>query len=134
MATALLFGSGEGPAAQTLRPLSALLGVRLRLVSEEEQGETIGFLCALEGFPRAQGAAAERFTDEMLVLHALSDTQLDSLLRALRDQHISLPLKAVVTEENASWTALHLHEELAREHRAMQRAKHPHPPRRRKKR
>lgn len=134
MATALLFNSENTPAAQALPPLLSRLGIRARTVAPEEQGETIGSLCTADEKPAASPAAQGSFSDTMLVLHALSSVQLDSLLRAMREAGISIPLKAVVTEENATWTALRLHEELAREHRAMHGEKRQHPPRKHRKR
>ena len=50
---------------------------------------------------------------------ALRATQLDALLTDLRRSRVLIPLKAVVTEDNAAWSSIKLHDELFREHEAM---------------
>lgn len=59
------------------------------------------------------------FSDEMLVLCGLSGPQLDALLSSLRRSRVVVALKAVVTEDNAAWSSLQLHDELRQEHEAM---------------
>ena len=79
----------------------------------------VGYLCGLEGFSAAEEPAAGSFSDEMLVLCGLTGAQLDALLSALRRSRELIPLKAVVTEDNAAWSSIKLHDELFREHEAM---------------
>lgn len=55
----------------------------------------------------------------MLVLCGLSGPQLDALLSSLRRSRVVVALKAVVTEDNAAWSSLQLHDELCQEHEAM---------------
>ena len=55
----------------------------------------------------------------MLVLCGLSGSQLDALLSSLRRSRVVVALKAVVTEDNAAWSSLQLHDELRQEHEAM---------------
>lgn len=124
MAIALLYNLSEGEKLQKLRFHLLKLGVRARTVAPEEFGRPIGSLCSLEGFSPEVNAEEGSFSEEMLVLCGLSGSQLDALLDALRASRVSLSLKAVVTEENAQWSSLRLHEELVREHEAM-RALHP---------
>ena len=93
------------------------LGLRAREVAVEEQGRPLGALLELPGF--GAGEDAERFTDEMLVLHALSGAQFNALLDALRRGKTPVALKAVVTEHNVAWSSAKLHREIAAEHRAM---------------
>ena len=49
----------------------------------------------------------------------VTGAQLDALLSALRRSRVLIPLKAVVTEDNAAWSSIKLHDELFREHEAM---------------
>ena len=42
-------------------------------------------------------------------------------LRELRQQGVSVPYKAIVTEHNLPWTLRALYDELVREHEAMHR-------------
>ncbi len=110
-------------------------GLRWREVRPEEQALPLGALLGLPGYEAASAGAAGdtvntasaanaadgRFTDEMLVLHALSGAQFNGLLDALRRGHMPVALKAVVTEHNVAWSSARLHRELAAEHRAMQK-------------
>ena len=131
MALALLYNLTDPAKLNALRFAFVKLGVRGRTVAPEEYGQPVGRLCGLEGFPPADDAPTGGFDDEMLVLCGLAGTQLDALLDSLRRAHAPIALKAVVTEENASWSSLHLHEELRREHEAMRALQKPkHPPRR----
>lgn len=58
--------------------------------------------------------------EEVLVLHQFSEQRLDALLYALRKEKIRIALKAIVTEQNCSWTFTQLYEELKEEHAKMQ--------------
>lgn len=131
MALALLYNLTDPAKLNALRFAFVKLGVRGRTVAPEEYGQPVGRLCGLEGFPPVDDTPAGGFDDEMLVLCGLAGTQLDALLDSLRRTHAPIALKAVVTEENAGWSSLRLHEELLREHEAMRALQKPkHPPRR----
>lgn len=93
------------------------LGIRPRNVPPERFSQTIGTLCDLDGERLVEKKDA--FTDEMLVLAFLDDAQQEKLLAALRQAGVRIPLKAVLTMSNRSWTALQLHDELLREDAAM---------------
>ena len=98
-------------------------GLRWREVKPEEQGLPLGFLLGLSGYEAAgdsEAAADGRFTDEMLVLYALSGAQFNGLLDGLRRGHTPVALKAVVTAHNIGWSSARLHREIAAEHRLMQ--------------
>lgn len=71
--------------------------------------------CSAE--PRTKASA---IPEEVLVLHQFSEQRLDALLYALRKEKIRIALKAVVTEQNCSWTFTQLYEELKEEHAKMQ--------------
>ena len=112
MATALLFNFTDTQKLQKIRFALFKLGIAGRIVDAADFHQPVGHLCGLEGF-----------SDEMLVLCELSGAQLDGLLTALRRSRAVVPLKAVVTEENASWSAKKLHDEIRREHEAMKGAR-----------
>ena len=57
---------------------------------------------------------------EILVFVAFSEEKLDLFLRAYRQAGIApIPLKAVLTPHNCSWSVYELTQELMREHIAM---------------
>ena len=122
MAELLLFNI-QDPEKKTAIRLTALrLGLLCREIPPERQGETLETLLAGEA---ADNALAERdaFTDELLLMHALSQAEFHELLDTLRREGQSIRLKAVVTEHNKEWTAGRLHHELCAEEEAMQRWK-----------
>lgn len=134
MPLALLYNLNDRSKLQALRFAFVKLGIRGRTVAPPEYGHPIGWLCGLEGYSPAPQPAEGSFSDEMLVLCGLSAPQLDALLNTLRLGHTGISLKAVVTEENAAWTSLRLHDEIRREHEAMREMRAPkggrRPPRR----
>ena len=97
-------------------------GIGVREVSPGEYALPIGALAGIPISDKSAGTAIGRFEDEMLVMcHMLSD-QLDAFLRAMRGCGMPpIALKAVLTPTNVTWNSLTLHDELSREHDAMQR-------------
>lgn len=117
MCTALQF---QGRRTAAKGPLCALQArCERRIVAPEELSQPIGYLCDLEGFSPVEETVEGGFSDEMLVLCGLSGSQLDALLSSLRRSRVVVALKAVVTEDNAAWSSLQLHDELRQEHEAM---------------
>ena len=116
MACALLYNFKDAARLQKVRFALFKLGVSGRVVAPEELSQPIGYLCNLEGFSPVEETVEGGFSDEMLVLCGL---QLDALLSSLRRSRVVVALKAVVTEDNAAWSSLQLHDELRQEHEAM---------------
>lgn len=119
MACALLYNFKDAARLQKVRFALFKLGVSGRVVVPEELSQPIGYLCDLEGFSPVEETVEGGFSDEMLVLCGLSGPQLDALLSSLRRSRVVVALKAVVTEDNAAWSSLQLHDELRQEHEAM---------------
>ena len=119
MACALLYNFKDAARLQKVRFALFKLGVSGRVVAPEELSQPIGYLCDLEGFSPVEETVEGGFSDEMLVLCGLSGPQLDALLLSLRRSRVVVTLKAVVTEDNAAWSSLQLHDELRQEHEAM---------------
>ena len=63
----------------------------------------------------------EGFGEEMLVICNLTDAQMDQMLAYFRKEGIRIALKAALTPTNMSWSSIELHDELVREHEAVQR-------------
>ena len=111
----LIFEQDMGVSYQNSRSVSAAVFERV----------PVSMKLALAGIAisgKSSGAAIGCFDDEMLVMcHMLSD-QLDAFLRAMRECGMPpIALKAVLTPTNVTWNSLTLHDELSREHDAMQR-------------
>lgn len=104
------------------RALRAVLRERKLLtldVTEAQLGETVGRLvstnaAAVPGTPPEHAPEAE-----FMLLCALGGRQLDRLLAAMRRAGAVVPYKAVLTEQNRSWTLEKLIGEVVREHEAL---------------
>ena len=119
----LLLFNIQDPEKKTAIRLTALrLGLRCREILPERQGETLEALLSGAAANPAQ-QEGEVFTDELLLMHGLGQTEFHELLDTLRREGQSVRLKAVVTDHNRTWTARRLHRELCAEEQAMQRWK-----------
>ena len=113
----------DGAAAEGLS--AELQGMRLeeRRISAEELGQTVGYLAGLSGYEeKTKAEAAPSLGEGMMVMCGLSEARMDALLRALREGNVRIPLKAVITPTNQSWSFGKLAEELAKERQAIQRS------------
>lgn len=63
---------------------------------------------------------AQLLSEPMLVFHGFSNNQFNQVLRDLKNNNIRIPLKAVATPHNLSWTSIHLYQELQEEHQKFQ--------------
>jgi hypothetical protein len=118
-----------GEKLSKIRIAATMLGHAVIEVPPESFGHPLGYLLGLEGFLPSD--TTERFEEEMLVMEALSSPLLD----ALRAGGTPVALKAVVTEQNKTWSAAALCRELKREHEAMRAfapKKHVHPHKKRR--
>ena len=102
-----------------LKGIFVRLGVRIRNISPEQMGETVGFLAGLEGYGPAE--AGEDFPapeEEMLVMKNFTSRKIDELILAIRKAGLKkIELKAMVTPTNAGWTFYKLYEEIREERR-----------------
>ena len=129
MAKVLLYNIKDADKLMKIRIAALRAGLEAVEVAEEDYAHPIGWLLGLEGFSPAAGT--EHFEDEMLVMQELSSPLLDML----RASGAPVALKAVVTEQNRSWSSAALCRELRREHEAMRacaakKPVHPHKKRR----
>lgn len=116
MAATVLCYNITGKKGAELRALCAAQGVRAGTVSPEDQGKTIGALLGLP-LPAAQvGNRAGTVPGEMLVLSGFTAAALDAFLDGLAAAGVGpIPLKAVVTAHNITWTGVELYAQLCRE-------------------
>ena len=93
------------------------LGIRVREIPKEEYSKTVG---ELMGF-QVENESNQRncdFPEEMMVVYNLG-TNLDKLLRKMREREIDVPYKAMLTGTNQSWIPKDLVLELIEEHKQM---------------
>ena len=113
-ATVLAFGF-DAAELKGLKALCAKKSVRLRRVSPEDCGQSIGALCGAAK-RRENAAPGGALPGKMLVFAHFRDRQLDMFLSELRTARLGKDaLKAVLTPANAPWDAAALYAELSRE-------------------
>ncbi len=123
--TVLYYSPAGNKNATKLKGVLVQMGIRIRNVSEDQLGETIGALLGLEGFKEEEHAkenidVAETIDQEVLVMHNFSGSRLDELLLGMRRAKVQkIDLKAIVTENNVGWSFYHLYEEIGAEHERM---------------
>ncbi len=123
--TKVLLYNITGEKLAKIQSAAGLLGLTLIEVPEDAFGNPIGYMLGHEGFRPSD--SQELFSDEMLVMEALCSPLLDHM----RKNGAAVALKAVVTEQNSTWSAVALCRELRREHEAMRacaskKSVHPH--------
>ncbi len=119
MAKVLLFNFTQDVRRKKVKALLFRLAIPGREVQPEEQGQTIAALLGEASDREAPGTEREPFREEMIVMHGLAPRQFHGLLDGMKAQGIRVPLKAVVTETNLSWTACQLRKELQAEAEAI---------------
>ena len=115
----LLVFNVDNPEKRTaIRLISMRLGLSVRDVPPEYQSSSLAELLsdAQLGPPSVDFVP---FSDELLVMYDLPSTAFHDLLDTLRREGQSIRLKAVVTDHNRGWTALHLYQELCAEEAAV---------------
>lgn len=104
------------------RALRAVLRDRKLLtldIEEAQLGETVERLVSTNAAATASTPPQAVPETEFMLLCALGDRQLDRLLAAMRRAGAVVPHKAVLTEQNRSWTLERLIREVVREHEAL---------------
>ena len=90
------------------------------LIAPEEAGQTVGCLAGYPGFSAKEAPISPAPETECLLMSSFADKQVDQLLAALRQEKISISLKALTTPTNQKWTVVQLLEHLEEERRAYQ--------------
>ena len=119
MARVLLYNLREENRRKKVKALLFQLAIPSREVQLAEQDHPLGYLLGLPDYAPAGAGEEAPFSEEMLVMHALSPRQFNGLLDGMKRAGIRLPLKAVVTPQNIAWSSRRLRQELRAEHEAM---------------
>lgn len=120
--TLLIYNINDKKTQNALQFLAVRMNIRVRLVKPEQYKMPLGLLAF--GSARDQEEYLKtpdsNFEDAMLVFAGFSNQQLNDFLKQMAKNRIpSVPLKAVLTEHNAVWDSLALHDELVEEHTRM---------------
>ena len=117
MAKILLFGVKKEK-YQAIRTVAQKVGADVITVDHKDYGQKIGTLAGITGFPRDRKTyEGPDFAAEMLVFSGLTPPQVDMFLDEYKATgQPPVPLKAIVTPHNVTWTADALFRELMKEH------------------
>lgn len=114
----LLYHLGEDTTkGKKLIQILTQMKIASKQISEEMLGETVGFLANLGGFEKSlQPYTGVIFEDECMIMRGFSSTRMDKLLMQMRNESLTIDLKASVTPYNRDWTLARLIQELQHEH------------------
>lgn len=130
--TVLYYTPEQSDKVMKVKGVLVRMGIRIKNVSADQAGETVGALLGLPGYELGMNQEENQeiqdikektravMEEEILVMHKFSSQRLDELLMNLRKAGVpKIELKAVVTDTNAGWTFAHLYEEIREEHDKM---------------
>lgn len=104
-----------------IRQVCSPLSISCRDVASDEYLQTIGALAGLPGFMlRPMTVAAPAFSDEMMLFCGFTNDDIYDFLSRYKAAGIApVHLKATLTPHNVGWNSLEIHDELTKEHEAM---------------
>lgn len=108
---------------QHIRKMCSSLGIACRDVMPADYLQPIGAVAGLPGFHMLpMTVSAPAFAEEMMVFCGFTNDDIYALLTQWKAEGIPpIHLKAALTPHNAQWNSLQLHNELGKEHAAMNR-------------
>lgn len=123
MKPTLLCYNLTGERGRKIRFAAMGLGIKLRNVDETEYRQPLAALCGLTEAGKdiaPEGQVAE----EMLVMAGFPDGLVSLFLQAFRKMKLPpVQLKAILTDTNAEWNSVRLHQELCAEREAFLQGK-----------
>ena len=127
--TILLYNLHSPATRNKIKFLCIQGGIHIRVVDKDQYHIPVGTLAFgkkedIESYINSENTESSEsnasFDDPMLVFAGFTGTKLDQFLNAMRKQKIPrINLKAMLTEHNVNWDSVTLHDELAKEHEAM---------------
>lgn len=106
----------QGERAEMISALAMKQGIRPCFVVMGEYHETLAALCGLEP-KKGSDFKGDLFKDEMMLMAFFPKGTLNRFLDSFRESGTpSVPLKAMLTENNSRWDSLKLNKELLQEY------------------
>lgn len=117
----LLYNFTDKERTDKVKFIFVLMGIKIKSVPKEDYLQPVGALAGAGQAERIEDLyGGTGFEEEMLVICNLTDAQMNQMLAYFRKEKIQIPLKAALTPTNMHWNSLELHDELVREHEAVQ--------------
>ena len=123
-ATVLLINFKDKQKQQTIQRALLTLGVKMKVITQEEFGQPIGYLAGMKKIASVEMSEEKmELEKEMLVFAAIDGDLLQYILQTLRKAGVPVDYKAVLTEHNLTWNCVQLYRELELEHLAYQQSR-----------
>ncbi len=106
---------------QALDAILQDMDIAAKYISDQDLAQSIGYLAGFAGFARKEEAGRHVDCGGCVVMCAMPNARMNAFLKALQTQGVNIPLKAMVTANNQSWSFCKLLEELSNEHAAIGR-------------
>lgn len=98
-----------------LNELCKKSNILLKLISDEDTSQQLGYLFGFNGFSRNDDAPQEIPSLECMIFSGFNSKEFDKILNQLKASNIKTDLKAIVTAHNQKWTFEKLITELLKE-------------------
>lgn len=117
----LLYNIKEKKRALDIRRVLMPLKIRIKQISPSDFGQSIGYLADIDGFEACNDLSDDfSFDDEMMIMVGLTSFEIDQVIKGFHKRRIaSIPLKAILTDENQKWSSKKLYDNLRIEHEKM---------------
>ncbi|MGF6989520.1 hypothetical protein M2150_000763 [Lachnospiraceae bacterium PM6-15] len=102
-----------------LERIFTFLGYQVVHVGKENYGQTLERLIGLAEIEKSSATNGD-ISEEMLVIHASPEMDLDQALFLMKEEGVQVALKAMTTPNNLSWTAAELFKEISKEREMIQ--------------
>ncbi|NLL75821.1 MAG: DUF3783 domain-containing protein [Clostridiales bacterium] len=121
--TVLLYNFQDKIRKDQIKRILLVQHLAIKEIPKEEYSNPIGFYAGVKEIAASEDKyEGEELGDEMMVFAGLTGEQIDNVLAAFRKNKLQrVNCKAVLTPINQFWNAIHLFEELKREHEAFQK-------------
>ncbi len=123
MVSCALLYNFNGKKDEMTKMVCMMMNIRFKSVGQEDYHQPIGALLGLEDAAGKEPQEGnEAMQEEMLLLHGFDMDKLQKFLTALQRVGVGrIDLKAMLTENNRTWSGLELYEELCREREAFKK-------------
>lgn len=117
MVSCALLYNFTGKKAEMTKMVCMMMNIRFKSVGQEDYHQPLGALLGMEDVPLKEAKAGNApMAEEMLLLHGFNSDKLQKFLTALQRVGVGrIDLKAMLTENNRTWSGLDLYEELCKE-------------------
>lgn len=104
-----------------LQPVLIRMGIKARIMEENQVNQKIGSLFKLSGFNLEDDGdcPTQSPSEEVMLMNGFSSKRLNEFLTNMKKANVGIiSLKAIVTAENVNWRFIDLYQELNKEHQS----------------